>query len=743
MSQSNSREAKQQSPPYSVSPKTEKKQEDQPRARISMQIKLTFIIVGLTLISMGITALSIINTTRTALIDAANQNLLGTAKQVSTKIDDYLTANLISLQAEAQITSIQDLARSSDTLPLFERIRVNNSLVSLKSKDPYILSYSLLDKEGQVIADTRVDKTGQVIEGVMVWGTSDIPAYLGADDALQREFKSAMTFSRPYISPLKFEEECSLFYLAVPVQDIEGDSIGLLVARYDSEVFQNLIKESNNLAGDGSYGVLYLQIQHNFLHIAHGVAPEFIGKSITTYSSQQIRNLQETHLLPNLPADELSLDIPGLITNLEDALREPYFAYTEEGLTSQVAVVQLKEKPWLLAFYQPQETFLAPIAQQTTLAILLAIIVGGLSSLAAYFIARNFSAPLSHLAEVAQRVGQGNLNARAEVKTHDEIGMLAETFNTTTKQLQRTLETLEQQVAERTKHLARRAIQLRTASEVARDVTTIRERARLLTRVTQLIADRFGFYHAGIFLLNETSSHAVLQAANSEGGQRMLARGHNLEVGEAGIVGYTAATGEARIALDVGQDAVFFNNPDLPKTRSEIALPLTIENRVIGVLDVQSQQAGAFSEEDIEIIQVLADQVAVALDNAQLLEQSQNALTELEILYGERARLSWEHYLEEQPGAYRYEAGQVTPISTPEEWNNVQSESNRPHLENHRIVVPLEVRGQKIGGISFLRKEDQPIWTEDDLELVREATEQMSVVLETTRLYEDTQRRAA
>ncbi len=742
MSLPNSPGTEQQVPPPSTFQEAENSLRSQPRVRFSMQAKLILGFLGIALIAMGVMAFFIINTTRTALIDAANQNLLGTAKQISTEIDDYLKANITSLQAEAQITGIQDFARTPEMLPLFEQIRVNNSLVSLKNKDSYILSYSLLDKEGQVIADTRVDKTGQVIEGTMVWGPNEIPAYLGADASLQREFESAMTFNRPYISPLKFEEEGSLFYFVAPVLDIGGDPIGLLVARYDSEVFQNLIEENNDLAGVGSYGVLYLQIQHNFLHIAHGTSPELIAKSIATYSSQRIRDLQESHLLPNLPADELSLDLPGLITNLEDTLREPYFTYTEEGLTSQVAIVQLEEKPWLLAFYQPQETFLAPIAQQTTLAVFLAIIVGGLTSLVAYLAARSFTSPLIHLAEIAQKVGWGDLSARAEVKTRDEIGVLAATFNATTGQLQHTLETLEQRVAERTQDLAQRAIQLRTASEVARDATTIRERERLLNRVTQLIAGRFGFYHAGIFLL--AGNYAVLQAANSEGGQRMLVRGHRLGVGETGIVGYAAATGLARIALDVGEDAVFFDNPDLPETRSEMALPLKIENQVIGVLDVQSKRSGAFSTEDIEILQVLADQVAVALDNARLLEQSQKALAEIDTLYGEEIRASWKQYLKTQTGAYRYLSGMVTPLTyAPKGQDNVQAASKRPVQDEQRLIVPLKVRGQNVGTISLQREANQSPWTEDDFGLVRETIEQIGPVLETTRLHEDTQRRAA
>jgi GAF domain-containing protein len=138
-----------------------------------------------------------------------------------------------------------------------------------------------------------------------------------------------------------------------------------------------------------------------------------------------------------------------------------------------------------------------------------------------------------------------------------------------------------------------------------------------------LISKQFGFYHAGIFLLDERDEYAVLQAASSEGGRRMLERGHKLRVGEVGIVGHVASTGEPRVALDVGEDTAHFAHPDLPNTRSEMALPLKVQDRVIGVLDVQSTHEAAFSEDDVAVLQTMADQLATAIANARLFEQVQ------------------------------------------------------------------------------------------------------------------------
>ena len=158
--------------------------------------------------------------------------------------------------------------------------------------------------------------------------------------------------------------------------------------------------------------------------------------------------------------------------------------------------------------------------------------------------------------------------------------------------LQKQRETLEQEISERTAKLERRAAQLQVAAEIARDTSATRGLDELLNHAVNLVRDRFGFYHAGIFLVDERGEYAVLHAATGEAGAAMLKQGHRLKVDEVGIVGYVTGVGQPRIALDVGADAVHFKNPLLPETRSELALPLKVGERVIGALDVQSQARG-------------------------------------------------------------------------------------------------------------------------------------------------------
>jgi len=167
----------------------------------------------------------------------------------------------------------------------------------------------------------------------------------------------------------------------------------------------------------------------------------------------------------------------------------------------------------------------------------------------------------------------------------------------------------------------KRAAQLAASAEVARSATAILDVDLLLDEAVKLISEQFGFYHAGVFLVDDQNEYAILKAASSKGGKRMLERSHRLKVGKVGIVGYVAATGESRIALDVGKDAIHFVNPDLPDTRSEMGLPLKARERVIGVLDVQSTKESAFSEEDVAVLQLLTDQLATAIANANLFQR--------------------------------------------------------------------------------------------------------------------------
>ena len=240
---------------------------------------------------------------------------------------------------------------------------------------------------------------------------------------------------------------------------------------------------------------------------------------------------------------------------------------------------------------------------------------------------------------------------------------------------------------------------------------------------------------------------AVLQAANSEGGLRMLTRGHKLAVGQTGVVGRVAETGSPLIALDVGDDRYFFDNPDLPETRSEMALPLKIQKKIIGVLDVQSKTAGAFTNADAEVLQIMADQVALAINNAHLLEQTEQTVHELNTLYGEQLEKGWTQSLSGQTKTYHFDRVRVKPVESESMLPFYRKAQNRvrkytDEAGNHILNIPINLRENPIGAIVLRRNPEEIPWTEDDLELAKEVTTQIAISLENARLLEESQRRA-
>ena len=310
-----------------------------------------------------------------------------------------------------------------------------------------------------------------------------------------------------------------------------------------------------------------------------------------------------------------------------------------------------------------------------------------------------------------------------------------EEFTKTQQAARQTLETLqeeraslEQKVEERTAGLSRKTEQLRATSYIARKTAEVQDLASLMDTVVHLVTDQFGFYHTGIFLINETGNQVVLQAASSEGGRQMVGRGHALSVGTQGIVGYVAAQKKPRIALDVGADAVFFNNPDLPLTRSEVALPLLIRNKVLGVLDIQSDQPQAFNVDDIDVLQTLSDQIAIAIENARLLDDTQAAIMQLEALTSIRTHEAWSQKLRDQGHAFTY-----TPLG-------VRAEKTLENQAN-AISAPIILRGRKIGNITISRKGDGR-WSRLDEGLLDEVAGQVGLAVDNIRLLEEATQRA-
>ncbi|MBI3241588.1 MAG: GAF domain-containing protein [Chloroflexi bacterium] len=311
---------------------------------------------------------------------------------------------------------------------------------------------------------------------------------------------------------------------------------------------------------------------------------------------------------------------------------------------------------------------------------------------------------------------------------------------------------LEQQSAGLEEIVSRRTSQLAVAAEIGRAASSVLDLSELLHRTVELIRDRFGYYHASIFLLDETGSQAVVRESTGEIGRQLKERKHTLAVGSQSIIGYVTSRRAPRIALDVDADAVHFKNPLLPETRSEMAIPLIVGERLLGALDVQSREPNAFTSADVAVLQTLADQLAVAINNAelfaaqqqllvqnqQLLEDSQKTLAELNALTGRLSQEGWREFLESQSGTIVAETGRVPSANADSALAQALEKGRLIQTggEHATLAAPILLRGQPIGALALEEIGADHEWTEDDLALAQEVAEHLGLALDNARLLE-------
>jgi GAF domain-containing protein/HAMP domain-containing protein len=367
---------------------------------------------------------------------------------------------------------------------------------------------------------------------------------------------------------------------------------------------------------------------------------------------------------------------------------------------------------------------------------------------------RIITAPIQKLTETANQIMNGDLEARADSSTRDEMGTLSRAFNSMTTRLRETLSGLEQRVTDRTSELTAanrrnelRARQFESIARVARAIGSTQDLESLLPRIAETISRQFGHYHVGIFLLDSRGEYAVLSASNSEGGRKMLANNHKLKVGETGIVGNVSSTGKPRVALDTGQDAVYFNNPFLPDTHSEIALPLLAGGAVIGALDVQSRDVNAFNEDDISTLSILADQVSVAIQNARQHEETQKALAESESLSRQLSGSQWREFTQRRKlVGIRHSGARATLLYNTDSKDEPVREPKRSDTSTKprtgSVSLPIRMRGESIGTVEVHTPNNRP-WDKDEIDIVSAIIERASLALENARFFEESQKRAA
>ncbi len=613
------------------------------------------------------------------------------------------------IQGKLAVLSTTTIQLASPTVTSSEaQTEILNSLLASHSE---FSQFALFDNHDiETSAVTRIQSNSSVASAQL--------AHLVANDIL-----TLTKEGQNYVSPVYLNQDNKepTVFMAVPVTNGLGNYQGTLAAELNLISMWNLV----NQLKVGNAGYAYVVNSQGTL----------LASKYTTLQGENVGDIQLVHEFVLNPASAPTNGM-SIYTGINGT--RVIGAYAPLGTPNWAVVTEL---PWQEAYQ--------PVFQVIAVSIGIILLMAVLAGLAGVLIARRLAVPLVDLTKTASRIAGGEMQLQATPSGAQEITSLAIAFNSMTAQLRELISSLEQRVKERTSALEevsqkadRRAAQFEAIALVVKAINSVHQMDVLLPQITSVISERFGYYHVGIFINDEVDQTAVLAASNSEGGKNMLARGHRLKIGEQGIVGYVASTGTVRVARSVGEDAVYFNNPDLPETLSEMALPLRVENKIAGVLDVQSKQTDAFSPEDIGVLSLLADEVSLAIDNTRLLEGTRRSLSEAEALYRQYLRQAWRRLpREENLVGYRYTITGSVPLESPVDFDMNSKGGNNGQKETGRLVVPIKLRGELIGNLVIQAPQNRA-WSQDELDLAQAVADRVALSAENARLFDETSRRA-
>lgn len=393
------------------------------------------------------------------------------------------------------------------------------------------------------------------------------------------------------------------------------------------------------------------------------------------------------------------------------------------------------------------------VSRSTTLLILLAVLTVALAAGFGVFIARSVTLPIGQLTQIANLVTKGNLEASAPSDTTDEVGVLSHAFNQMTAKLRDSFQGLEQRVTERTRNLE-------LAAEVGRTVSQVRALDVMLTDAAELIRKQFDLYYVQVYLTNPSQTTLVLQSGTGSVGEQLISRGHQLPLDISSINGRAAVEKRSVVIADTitnsaiatsaaarlymfahtkksdqttpntDSSSTFRPNPLLPDTRSEMAVPLMVGEKVVGVLDLQSNQAGALSQDTLPAFEALAGQLTIAIQNANLLAEAQQARSEVEAQARRLTRANWVDYLDavhkpEEIG-FVFEQNKVTLL--------IQEEK----AKDNAFISPISVTGESLGNLVVELTGESPIARTN--ELIDTVARQVAQQIENLRLLDSAER---
>jgi putative methionine-R-sulfoxide reductase with GAF domain len=572
----------------------------------SMRNKLLVAFIGITVVAAGTLAAYVFTTTNNSLRQGLERELTKHTGDVATRIGDLLNEQISTLKTlslnevleqtaedlneaytggtatiQADLNAKDEQWRAADAAnnnnnPLVREFLTNPAALELKEFQdafPNNAEIFITDKYGGLAGTTnRTSDYYQADEG---WWQA---AYNNGQGAV-------------YISEPEFDESAGALavLIALPIRSDEThEIIGILRTTFLTSAIGNILDEPVGKTGQAS------------LFIPGEVIFHFHEGKLEQVEPEEYARLQAV-------ADQGMVEM-GYEGDASVVLQAPI-----QTLEGNLAVDNLG---WMIVFHQHQNEAFAPVNIQIRGAVILISVIMLIAVVAAIGLSIFLVRPISELTQTAEEVAAGKLGSRAKVTSSDEVGILASTFNSMTSQLQEILQSLEQRVAARTKDLE-------IVAEVGTATATILESKRLLQEVVDLTKERFYLYHSHIYLLDEEGKNLVLAAGAGEPGRQMLARGLSIPLDrKQSLVARAARERKGVTVNDVTQAPDFLPNPLLPDTRSELAVPMIVGGKVIGVFDIQSEQVGRFTDADVNIQTTLAAQLATSIQNVRSFEQS-------------------------------------------------------------------------------------------------------------------------
>ena len=480
-------------------------------------------------------------------------------------------ASAVAGFVEARFGRLEGAARLSHPLSNSQEEQ-ENILGGLLGLDPALRNLILLDSRDQAVAKgSRVSQAA--VENLLQQAGSELFVQVRQGDR--------------YIGSMYVDEITSepMMIMAVPVTNAFGEFQGTLMAEVNLKFMWNLVDQLEV----GETGVAYVVDKEGNLIAFGDVARVLRGENV-----EQLNEVAE-FTRSSAPVDETGTSIYSGIKKVSVV-----GTYVPLGTPDWAVVTEL---PVAEAY----RDFTRSVVVSAAILVAMAMLAGFIGVTAA----RRLAVPLINLTETASRIAEGETGLQANVEGPREVSTLASAFNNMTSQLRELIAGLEG-----------RTRALETSTRVSQRLSTILDRGQLVAEVVKQVQDAFDYYHVHIYLIDEATQDLVMAGGTGTAGQMLLASGHKIPSGR-GLTGRAAATNSPVLVPDVSQEEGWLPNPLLPETKSEVAVPIAMGERALGVLDVQHNVVGGLGEADVDLLQSIAGQVAIALQNIRLFAEAQ------------------------------------------------------------------------------------------------------------------------